>query len=560
MMPAISFNPKYLPKDSSFYSGKANSMRYIVYGWVFVLLLLVNTVAFAQLSGVPGATVTETIPISSGSPPITISAQLGTVNPTVLNTVPGSTVYSFTIPADAPVGSIITDTITITDSTFPTTPASTLTIDITVLPPPVSPEENPPVSPQGNLTNTPLEAPCAALQSEQSLSSGQQDLLNTCNLISNLSSTQAADAIQQLTPLQVIAQRTLTLTASNQQFRNVNSRLMTLRHGAKGLDVDGLTLHSDGQALPASFLNSLVPGHAAGGGASGDEESPFDRFGVFVNGNFSVGDKDRTSRELGFDFDSQGVTAGLDYRFSDNFVFGSAFGYNFTNSDFDQSRGNIDINGYNFSIYSTYYVKDFYVDGIFTGGWNEYDTSRRINFGSIDQTGEGNTRGNEYSFNISAGYDFHYGSFTAGPYGRVSYQNIQIDSYQENATASSSPGFGSLLSIGKQSAQSTRTAVGGQISYALSTKYGVFMPTARAEWLHEYNDGSKLINAQFINDPTNTTFSIRSDNPDRNFFNLGTGISATLAHGTSAFMFYEAMVGNDNIAQHSISAGFRAEF
>ncbi|MGZ8944169.1 MAG: autotransporter outer membrane beta-barrel domain-containing protein [Methylococcaceae bacterium] len=545
-------------------------MPYIAYGLVFVLLLLVNIEAFAQLSGVPGATVSETIQPINGTAPITISAQLGTVSPSSIGTsgpVTGaSATYSYTIPANAQVGSIITDTVTI--QSFPSTSfPTTLTISTTVLPPPTTNTTTPttPTTPtQSNLTNTPLQAPCAALQTRQqagqSLSPGQTDLLSTCSTVSSLPSSQAGGAIQQLTPVQVTAQSTLALTASNQQFRNVFSRLSLLRHGAKGVDVSGLNVRSNGQVLPAAFSNALVPGHTTGGGASSDKESPFDKFGVFVNGNFSVGDKNQTNQELGFNFNSQGVTTGIDYRITDNFILGTAFGYNGTNSGFDQSRGGVNIDGYNFSLYSTYYVKDFYVDGMLTGGWNAYDTRRQINFGTINQTGQGNTRGNEYAANLSAGYDFHYKSLTAGPYGRVSYQNNQIDGYQESATVPLSPGYGSLLSIGSQSAQSTRTAVGGQLSYALSTKHGVFTPTARAEWLHEYNNGSKFINARYINDPSNAAFSISSDSPDRNFFNLGSGVSATLAHGASAFMFYEAMVGNNNLTQHSISAGIRSEF
>ena len=567
MMPAISFDHKVLSKDSSFDSRKANLMPYRVYGLIFVLLLLVNSEAFAiSLRGEPGATVTATVPISGINPPLTISALKGTMSPSSIGTTTGTSVYSFTISATAPVGSIISDTITVTDSSSLT---STIPIDITVLPSPTTTTTpttptTPETPPQSNLTNTPLQAPCAALQTQQqagqSLSPGQTDLLSTCSTVSSLPSSQAAGAISQLTPVQVTAQSSLALTASNQQFRNVFSRLTLLRHGAKGVDVSGLNVRSNGQALPAAFSNSLVPGHTTGGGASSDNESPFDRFGVFVNGNFSVGDKNQTNQELGFDFNSQGVTTGIDYRLTDNFVLGTAFGYNGTHSGFDQSRGGVNIDGYNFSLYSTYYVKDFYVDGMLTGGWNAYDTRRQINFGTINQTGQGNTRGNEYAANLSAGYDFHYKSLTAGPYGRVSYQNNQIDGYQESATAPTADGYGSLLSIGSQSAQSTRTAVGGQLSYALSTKHGVFTPTARAEWLHEYNNGSKFINARYINDPSNTTFSINSDSPDRNFFNLGTGLSATLAHGASAFMFYEAMVGNNNLTQHSINAGIRSEF
>lgn len=570
MMPTINFDNKVLKKHNSSYFPKTNSLFFIVYGLVFVLLLLVNRETFAQISGVPDTPLSETFTISGAAPiSISITAGPGAVSPAVIGgtlspgtPVTGSFVYSYTIPLGTPAGQL--PLVTIASTPFNSTSPIINTVLITVLPPPTTnttPSTTNTTPPLGNLAGTILQTPCEALQqSSQPLSPGQTDLLNTCYAISGLTPSQAAGAISQLTPVQVTAQSTLALTASNQQFRNVFNRIMLLRHGAKGVDVSGLNLRSNGQAMPVAFLNSLVPGHTKGGGASSDQESPFDKFGVFVNGNFSMGDKNRTNQELGFDFNSQGVTAGIDYRFSDNFVMGTAFGYNGTNSGFDQSRGGVNIDGYNFSLYSTYYVKDFYVDGMLTGGWNAYNTSRQINFGTINQTGQGNTRGNEYAANLSAGYEFHYKSFTAGPYGRVSYQNNQIDSYQEKSTVPLSTGYGSLLSIGSQSAQSTRTALGGQFSYAVSTKHGVFTPTARAEWLHEYNNGSRLINAQFINDPTNTTFAISSDNPARNFFNLGTGLSATLAHGASAFMYYEAMVGNNNLTQHSISAGIRSEF
>jgi hypothetical protein len=39
-----------------------------------------------------------------------------------------------------------------------------------------------------------------------------------------------------------------------------------------------------------------------------------------MNGSVRWGSKDATSRESGFDFDSQGVTLGADYRFTDTFV------------------------------------------------------------------------------------------------------------------------------------------------------------------------------------------------------------------------------------------------
>lgn len=399
--------------------------------------------------------------------------------------------------------------------------------------------------------------PCSAVfsdlvSSEFSVTAAQRDLISTCSQFEN--------ANEQLTPYQALAQSTLALSIANQQFRNVKNRLMVLRRGLTGgIDSTGLTGDSSVPILPASLSQLGAP--ALGGGAGGDEESPFDKLGIFVNGNFGVGDKDGTDRELGFEYDSQGVTAGIDYRFTDNFVLGTTFGYNSINSDFDAARGDLNLDGYSFSIYSTYYNDDFYLDSIFSGGWNDYDTRRHILLPGFSQTADGNTEGNDYSFNITGGYDFHNDGLNYGPYGRISYQNIQIDGYREQPSNPDGPGFGSLATIDKQNAVSLQSALGGQLSYAVSTSFGVLMPTARAEWIHEFHDGSRPLNWRFSSVPSQSTpFSNASDGSDRNFANLGAGFSATFTHGASAFLFYEAMVGRENISEHSINAGVRAEF
>lgn len=398
--------------------------------------------------------------------------------------------------------------------------------------------------------------PCTAVfselvQSELSLTPAQRDLVSTCSQYQN--------ANDQLTPYQALAQTTMAMTIANQQFRNVKNRLTLLHRGlGSGIDVSGLNRKSTDSFLPTSL--SGLSGQSSGG-ASGDRDSPFDKLGVFVNGNFGVGDKDGTDRELGFEYDSQGVTAGVDYRFTDNFVLGTTFGYNAIKSDFDASRGNLDLDGYSFSLYSTYYNDDFYLDSIFSGGWNEFDTRRNIQLPGFNQTALGDTRGNDYSFNVTGGYDFHNQGLTYGPYGRVSYQNVQIDGYQETPSDPGALGFGSLATIGKQNAVSLQTALGGQLSYAFSTSFGVLMPMARAEWVHEFHDGSKPLNWSFSSIPSQQTpFVNLSDGSSRNFANLGAGLSATFTHGTSAFLSYEAMVGRNNISEHSINAGVRAEF
>ena len=100
---------------------------------------------------------------------------------------------------------------------------------------------------------------------------------------------------------------------------------------------------------------------------------------------------------------------GGDYRFTDRFISGLAFGYLRTNADFHSSAGDFTSDAYSLSAYGTYYVLDkLYVDGIVTYGWNTYDTER-----NVANTGKAKgTAGTHVSPGVSAGYNFNSGALS----------------------------------------------------------------------------------------------------------------------------------------------------
>ena len=59
------------------------------------------------------------------------------------------------------------------------------------------------------------------------------------------------------------------------------------------------------------------------------------------------GDKDPTTNQIEYDFDTAGITFGLDYRFTDEFVAGLAVGYSNTDAKLGSNDGDLD---------STYYI------------------------------------------------------------------------------------------------------------------------------------------------------------------------------------------------------------
>jgi outer membrane autotransporter protein len=234
----------------------------------------------------------------------------------------------------------------------------------------------------------------------------------------------------------------------------------------------------------------------------------------------------------------------------DPLILGLAFGYLRTRSTFDADAADYSINGYSLSVYGNYYIlPQLYVDGIFNYGWNNYG----INRSTLDGTASASTSGTQYSLSSSVGYNFSRGPLAFGPTFRVQYINAHIDGYREQGAGQSD------ASISSQSIQSLTTALGGQMTYAISTGVGVFVPLLKFEWVHESLGNVPPVSAVLITDPT-IAASSQNINPDRNYFNLGVGLTATFKHGISAFLYFEETLGRSNFTTHSFTGGVRMEF
>ena len=292
--------------------------------------------------------------------------------------------------------------------------------------------------------------------------------------------------------------------------------------------------------------------------------------GVFVNGSWGTGDKDATDFEPGFDYDGWDVTGGVDYRFANNFVLGGAFGYSKINTDIDQDAGSTDSKGYAFSLYGLYYWDAFYVNAIGSIGSRDYDTVRNVLYTvavPVNQSFSGDTDADDYAVNLGAGYDFSTNGFTYGPYAQLRYFKSEIDGYSESLMGSNTdPGFGLALAIDDQTVKSFTSTLGGQASYARTTGFGVLLPYLRLGWVHEFENDARTITGRFLNVPddpgvaTLNSVNINTDSPDRNYFDLGLGISAVFPGGVQAFVNYQTLLDLDDINSHLVSGGLRLEF
>ena len=364
--------------------------------------------------------------------------------------------------------------------------------------------------------------------------------------------------MEQITPNEVIGQSTSVAEIATAQFRNIGSRLLQLRAGGGGgFSSAGLNARYGNANLPIGMLAYLNKSddESTGIDVNNDFISPW---GFFVNGTISMGSRDATGRELGFDFDSYGLTAGIDYRLSAKKVIGVALGYANFDSNVDK-QATLSSTGVTLTGYGSFYVNDnFYIDTRISVAKPNFDQSRKINFTlgdvTVSRVANGSTSGNQYSVAMSAGYDFYKNSWNITPNGSFRYIKTNVDGFTETGAG----GFD--FNYSNQDLESMIWSAGIRLSKAISLKKGVLSPQFDFDYNYEsLNDGND-IEARFVSAPLGEIFIIETDSPDRTYGSAGLGFVYISSNGKQAYINYRSILGLQGFSRGTFNLGARFEF
>lgn len=393
-------------------------------------------------------------------------------------------------------------------------------------------------------------------------------------------------ATQQIWGEEVHSNTSLTTRLTNSQFSNIAGRMNALRLGGASGAVGGrvASLAPDEEpdrASPAWRSLSLDSRGLSGGGAAGDVAGS--RWGWFVEGSFTTGDRDQTAAEDGFEFDAYTYSVGLDYLF-DSGVIGLAVGRDNFDADFDTTlivtAGNVEVEGTSASLFGAWFGDGFYLDGLATFGRLDNDLARNLVYDSTDMcapacppqnnTLTGETEGDFLAAGATFGYEAQRGAWDITTTLSVAYRDIDIDGFDEIDTS----GGGMALRYSEQQIKSLRSILGIAFTGNFSRGFGVLSPHFRAEWHHEFEDDPVFIDAKYVNEdflmtvpPGDFTGTaclsctrFGSDPVDTDFGLVGVGLSMVFSRRVQLYFMYDALIAVDNLTSHTLSVGLRGQF
>ena len=312
-------------------------------------------------------------------------------------------------------------------------------------------------------------------------------------------------------------------------------------------------------------------------GRAAGETAELGPISMFLNVDHEIFDFNRIldlDREKGYDGWKSGFQIGGDMPLSDRLIVGALIGIDHSEAQLDR-----DLSGRNFipfdseggnrstgaflNVYSSYSVTDnMYVEGTLGYGYSSYTFDRNAVFQETTRvtpqtnvSTSGDTHGNSINASIGAGYDIYSGALSIGPYVRLNFSRSKIEGYTEEDRSNS----GLNMNVGDDTATSLTSVLGMQMSYAHSADWGVFVPQLRFEYEHEHRDDARAITTSFVADATGSSFTVLTDDPDKNYFNVGASLLFILPNGWMPFVDAELLMSYKDLDRQRFTFGLRKE-
>ncbi|MBB5752874.1 IPT/TIG domain-containing protein [Prosthecomicrobium pneumaticum] len=268
---------------------------------------------------------------------------------------------------------------------------------------------------------------------------------------------------------------------------------------------------------------------------------------------WSGGFIDFSRRDGGIDLDSTavGVSGGVDYRFSPALVAGFGFGYGRDRSDVGDNGTETLVDAYSGALYGSYKPIDgLFLDGLLGGSWIDLDSSRYV---TVDgSTADGSRSGTQLFGSLTAAYEFRDDAWLISPYARAGFSRAWLDGFSETGGGV----YG--LTYGDQTVDSLSGALGARLRYVFDTEWGSIAPEVRAEYSHDFADGSRV--GLGYSDLGGLPYAVETEADARDIATVGLALGIRFDPGWLLDLDYRTRLDGDGVAGGTGSARLGTRF
>ena len=238
-----------------------------------------------------------------------------------------------------------------------------------------------------------------------------------------------------------------------------------------------------GRALvdaPAGFAEEREDTHAAAQNADPDAVRQVGQVAVWAGGSLMVGTLDQTTLRSQLSVRSQGLSVGMDYKFSDTVTAGFGLGLGWDSSDVSGGLASADATNRVGALYGSIRLGE----GVFldmVGGYGTLDMDTKRVVGAGEMIARAAREGDMLFGSASFALDRVDGNIRWSTYAQVQALHASLGAYTESGA-----GLWSLTYAGRE-VDSLVGVIGGRMNTALDTPLGLLLPSLRIDWRHEFS-------------------------------------------------------------------------
>lgn len=274
----------------------------------------------------------------------------------------------------------------------------------------------------------------------------------------------------------------------------------------------GSTLGGGGASQAEALRKKLQEAEDAETGRGASADFQFGSLGLTLALQKGENERRMTARESGYNADTRGGLAAVDYQFSDQLIGGVGIARTEVNADLDRRAGSFNVESTGLNLFATYLPTDSTYLSMYLGYSDlDYDARRNLTLAGTPYVISGKTNGTQRLAGLAGGWNWFQGDWTVSPFLNIDYAYTRLDGYAESGT--------SLLEMryDAQRSKSLTSGLGLRVSRASSFDWGTLLPEARVIYTHEFQDDARSVTSQLVTFP-GPTFATRTDSPDRDYF------------------------------------------